>query len=458
MNILGPCGGGPRARRQFQRSLQGIQRARRIGIIHRSGFQMHAEHPLGGGGHGSAAPDRDPPHHRADGIGHPGMLGQDHLTAKPCADCRIIAPSRRAEAHHRHVQPGVQPHQPLVPVQPPLSQRMARELFGGQAEIYRLFGKPGFQYGQNGLVRQAPGDHLRHFHRAARQHISPARPPPRHQAQRLFSRFRVPYPCRAQNMAGIGRGHARDLHQPASDKAAQGLRIGADLQDRRHRLHSTLDNPRQQNGVAIRQTASLDAGDGAHECRIVIARHRPPELRVQRAVDHLRRLLRNQASGQHPARPKRQTTLQPVLQMHLAIAAKAGGMHRHRLDHGAPGANLRAGRIDHRAAATQNGHIRGSATDIRYQRRIHPSQPTRPDDGGGGAAQDCLDGAGACLCGADQRAIAAHHHEGRGNAQIAQLAPGLPDQPGDHADQPRIQDRRQRPLRPVQPGRQMVRA
>ena len=58
--------------------------------------------------------------------------------------------------------------------------------------------------------------------------------------------------------------------------------------------------------------------------------------------------------------------------------------------------------------------------------------------------------------GRDQRAVAAHHHQRRGDAARVQKAFGGGDQPVDHRDQPGVEQRGQRAARAAELGRQLV--
>ena len=65
-------------------------------------------------------------------------------------------------------------------------------------------------------------------------------------------------------------------------------------------------------------------------------------------------------------------------------------------------------------------------------------------------------GRGAREGGRDQRAVAAHHHQRGGDAARFQKPFGRRDQPVDHRDQPRVEQRRQRAARAAELGRQFV--
>ncbi len=176
-------------------------------------------------------------------------------------------------------------------------------------------------------------------------------------------------------------------------------------------------------------------------------------------MDHRPVVHRQQGHRDQPPRPKPQAALQPGLhQVHLAVAAKAGGAHRHRLDHGAETADAGALRVDLGQAVAQQRHVRCGAADVADQRILRARQPARPHDAGGGAGQDGLDRPFPHHRGRDQRPVAAHHHQRRVDAHGLQMAFAGRNQAVDHSDQPGVQHRRQRPLRAVQLGRKLVAA
>ncbi len=78
------------------------------------------------------------------------------------------------------------------------------------------------------------------------------------------------------------------------------------------------------------------------------------------------------------------------------------------------------------------------------------------DQAGGGAGEDRLDRPGAGEGRRDQRAVAAHHHQRAGDVARGEETLGGGDQPVDHRDQPRVEQRGERAARAAELGRQLV--
>ena len=101
--------------------------------------------------------------------------------------------------------------------------------------------------------------------------------------------------------------------------------------------------------------------------------------------------------------------------------------------------------------------VRGGAADVADQRVTLAGQPACPGDRCGGTGKDRLDRPLAGQPRRNQRPVAAHHHQRRVDAERGHMPLAGADQPVDHPDQARVQERGQRPTRAVQAGRQFVR-
>ena len=333
-------------------------------------------------------------------------------------------------------------------VQPGLGQRMAGKTFWRLPCKGRVFAEGRVQQAIHGLRGQLVHNALGQRGGIGGKALAPPGAPPRQKAHGLFRRCPVPGLQPPQHMAGVRRGHAGQHHQPARHQPFQRRHLQPRGQGRAHR-HRCRD-PCQHARFAWRQPARLPAHRN-HKAPVHLAHRIGRQPAVQRLMHHGRMVHGQQRDGDQTARAKAQAPVQTLgPQMHLAVAAQPGGAHGHRFDHRAVGANARALRIDLGQAAAQQGDIGGRATDIRHQRIGFARQPARAHNAGGRAGQDRLNGALAHHRCRNQRAIAAHHHQGRINADHCQMTLAGGDQPVDHADQPGVQHRRQRPFRPVE--------
>ena len=148
----------------------------------------------------------------------------------------------------------------------------------------------------------------------------------------------------------------------------------------------------------------------------------------------------DQRNGQDPARaqgdPARETLR---AKMHLTVPTQSSRAHGHRLDHRAIGANLRPSRVNQRLSITQQGDIRRGPPNVRHQSMIPSRHPTGPHNGCGGAAQNGFNGPLLGLLRRNQSAIAAHNHQGRSEADLAQNIFRPTNELMGHADQSGIQ-------------------
>jgi len=143
--------------------------------------------------------------------------------------------------------------------------------------------------------------------------------------------------------------------------------------------------------------------------------------------------------------------------MDLAVAPQTGGAHGDGLYHRAVAAHAGTCGVNRRPSVAQQGHIRGGAADITDQRMCRAGHPPRPDNRGRRPAENRFNRSRTRLCRRDQCPIAAYDHQRGRHADVSQHILGAANQPVDHPDEPRIQHRRQRPFRPVELGRQLMR-
>ena len=104
----------------------------------------------------------------------------------------------------------------------------------------------------------------------------------------------------------------------------------------------------------------------------------------------------------------------------------------------------------------EHGDVGGGAADVGDDGVVQPRHVARADQRGGGAGQDRLDRPRAGEGGRDQRAVAAHHHQRAGDLPRREEPFGGGDQPVDHRDQPRVEQRGERAARAAELGRQFV--
>ena len=173
-------------------------------------------------------------------------------------------------------------------------------------------------------------------------------------------------------------------------------------------------------------------------------------------MDQRRVIHRQQRQRHQPFRPQSQGPFQPLEQMHLAVATQAGGAHRHRLDHGAIGADTGALRVNRGFAAAQQADIGGGAANIADQRVGLSGQPGRPGNTRRRAGQDGFNRPVAGQIGRNQRPVATHHHQPGGDATGVHVGLTGSNQTGDQADQPGVQHRSQGTFRATQRAGQFV--
>ena len=132
--------------------------------------------------------------------------------------------------------------------------------------------------------------------------------------------------------------------------------------------------------------------------------------------------------------------------MHLTVPTQTSCAHGHRLDHRAIGANLRPSRVNLRLSITQQGDIRRGPANIRHQSMIPPRHPAGAHNGSGRTAQNGFNRPFLGLLRRDQSSVAAHDHQGRSEANLAQNILRPTNELMGHPDQSGIQHCRQRPF------------
>ena len=129
-----------------------------------------------------------------------------------------------------------------------------------------------------------------------------------------------------------------------------------------------MGDARENCGLAGVEAPGI-AAHRHHKATVKLACRFSRERAVKGRVHHRSVVDREKRHRHQPPRPKAQATEQAVgFQMHFAVATKAGGAHRHRLDHGAKAANAGASRINLGQAAAQQRHIGGGAANVADQR------------------------------------------------------------------------------------------
>ena len=100
--------------------------------------------------------------------------------------------------------------------------------------------------------------------------------------------------------------------------------------------------------------------------------------------------------------------------------------------------------------------VGGGAADVGDDRVVEAGHVAGADEAGGRAGQDRLDRPLAGEGGRNQRAVAAHHHQRRGNAARFEEAFGRRDQAVDHRDQAGVEQRGERPARAAELGGKLM--
>ncbi len=180
------------------------------------------------------------------------------------------------------------------------------------------------------------------------------------------------------------------------------------------------------------------------------------EARVNAAqAVHERRGLRDEiADRQHAARPDQQVAV--GVERDVAVAAEAHGLDLRGLDAGAPAAHARALRVQPRHPLGEHRAVGGCAAHVEDDALGDVGEMPRARDAGRRAGEDGLHGPLASRLLVDERAVALHDHDRRGDAQPNQrLLDGL-QQLADDPEQTRVEDGRVGAGQIVQPLGQLV--
>ena len=344
-----------------------------------------------------------------------------------------------------------------MPAQPALQQLVAGQRFGFCIKGGLFFRQRRFQHGQRGLFGQLIHDDLRHSGRVRGQHLPRACASPSKQPQRLACGLCVPGRDPSQHMACVRWGNAGQLDQATLYQTFQRACLYAGAQDVGHRVQP-VTNTVQQHLFTRRDPIARLTCHGTHKAPVIFAGGGAAQLRIKRGMDHLGCLCRDERNGQDPLGSQRHPPMQAFCQeMHLAVAPQTSGAHGNGLYHRAVAADAGPCGVDRGPAIAQQGYIGGGAANVADQRTGSTGHPPRPHDRGRRPAEDRFNRPFPCLRGRDQRPVPPHHHQRGRDANVGQHILGPPDQPVDHPDQPRVQHRCQRPFRPVELGRQLMR-
>ncbi|CAB4556193.1 unannotated protein [freshwater metagenome] len=155
--------------------------------------------------------------------------------------------------------------------------------------------------------------------------------------------------------------------------------------------------------------------------------------------------------GDHAARSQREHGAdRAVVVVHLAVAAQAVRVHRHRGHHRAVPAHRGTERAHERHPGPQHGDVGRGAADVGDDRVVETGEVGGAHEARCRTRQDRLDRTLAHERSRHQRPVTTHHHHRCVHALVHQGAFGGGHQPVDDRHQTGVQDRRHGAARPVQ--------
>ena len=272
----------------------------------------------------------------------------------------------------------------------------------------------------------------------------------------------IPFVVHAENVRGIGRRHAAQRDQTATDERFESAGLGLRFEQSIER-GGTGRETIEEHRLATARIADdpIDSIDAQREPADAVTAPGCGALPLQGVRHQIRMLGCEQRERHEPARADQQplagsSVTRLVPPSHLTVAPEPDGAHRHRFHHRAKPAHGGAAGVDPGPAVGQQRIVGRRASDVGHERVALAGQVRCADQACRGSGENRLDRLQSRDLRPDQRSVAAHHHHWSGNAQDLERAVRGLQQALDDRHEPGVQHAGHGPARPVEPARQLV--